>query len=231
MKHLRLIMAVLSLFSAIGLSAQEYQPRETWPYVFDNFVEGNVMTKDGKVVKQGLFNITVTDGSLHFMDSDRIMKADMASVHFAKLGPETYLNNHGKMYRVVVNSDNGFVLESVELDLEAKNEVNIGYGISSATASARKMSGVFGASMNLTDMSFMKVVDQKNHGEVIPVKSRIWINVNGLMIEGTRKNVSEYPGIDPKAAKDFFKANKPKWSDSEFLGKCLDFVCGQLQKQ
>lgn len=85
--------------------------------------------------------------------------------------------------------------------------------------------------MNMVDLSFMKVVDQKGHGKVIPVKHRIWLDIDGLLIEGTKNSILGYPGIDPKAAKAFFKANKPNWSDVAFLGKCIEFVSGQLKSQ
>ena len=100
------ILTVLFFFASFYLSAQEYKPRETWPFLYEYFTEGATRTRAGDLVSDAQFNISVLDGTLMYISKDNtIMQADMRSVFTARIGDEAYLNLSGKLYRILSELD------------------------------------------------------------------------------------------------------------------------------
>ena len=118
------------LFGFLALSqafSQEYKPRETWPFIYEEFKEGAARMRSGDLVSEAPFNVAVHDGSLMYVDGEGIiMRADMSRVYTAKVGDDIYVNVLGKMYKVLSELDLGNVVSGVEIDQEQQGKVSIG---------------------------------------------------------------------------------------------------------
>lgn len=227
-----IIASALLLLLAAGQGyAQRYQPRDTWPYLNEEFVEGNVRVSGGDLLEGRLLNVCIADGRLHYVEDGSIMAADMNNVFTASIGGFVYVNRGGKMFKVLVETDGGAVLQFTEVDFEEMNKTDIGYGISSSTASSQHTTlsglgltdemGGFGIAGN---SRYEAVRDNKGSGKVIPQKESLWLLVGGSMIPATRKDFLSYPGIDKDAAAKFLKENKIKWNKPLSLAKVVEYL-------
>lgn len=225
--------AVLFFFliaSAFGLSAQKFYPRETWPYILENFAEGAVRTSTGALISSGTYNVSVVDGSLHYIVDSQIMKVDMSKVYTAKVGEDTFVNLYGRMYKVLSELDKGYVLEGVVVDYEELGKVNIGYGISSSSASARNVSTLLEGSTDMVSKKIETASTGKYDGKEIPVDVIPYVYVSGRLIEASKQEVASTPGVDKDALKAFLKENKIKWNKTESLEKVVVFLATQFNK-
>ena len=224
--------SLLLLVSAAGEGyAQRYQPRDTWPYLNEEFIEGDVRTSGGQLLERHKLNVCIADGRLHYVQDHMIMAADMNKVYTAKIGDFVYVNRGGKMFKVLVETDNGAVLQLTEVDVEEMNKTDIGYGISSSTASSQHTTlsglgltdemGGFGIAGN---SRYEEVLVNKGSGKVIPQKETLWLLVGGMMLPASRKDFLAYPGIDRDAAVKFLKDNKIKWSKPLSLAKVVEYL-------
>lgn len=226
---LPLLFAAVCIFTQ-SVSAQRYQPRDSWPYENEKFVDGVVRTRSGALVTSAKLNVNIADGSLHYVDAaDIIMKCDMTSVYSAKIGEEVYFNVSGRMMKVLSETGEGCVLRTVLLDREKMSKTDIGYGASSATASSQ--SGLLMNPENLTiiNTEYNAALDKRLTGEVIPTLERTYIFSCGYLIPATRDGLIE-AGIDRKAIGEFLKNNKIKTKDISSLEAMLKFAHSQLKK-
>lgn len=217
------ILAVCQAFS------QEYKPRETWPFVYEEFTDGAARMRSGDLVSEAPFNIAVHDGSLMYVDNDGIiMQADMSKVYTAKVGDDVYVNVLGRMYKVLSELDLGNIVTGVEIDREAQDKVSIGYGISSSTASTQGVSLLMDGRFFQNGRSLQQTSLDKFNGNVLPTKEVWYLMVGGRLIPASRQEILNTPGIDKKAATAFIKQEKIKWNDVSSLEKLLVFVAAQL---
>lgn len=233
MKRFYGIMAsLLLLVSAAGEAcAQRYQPRDTWPYLNEQFLEGTIRLMGGDLDEGRLLNICIADGKLHYVQGSNIMEADMNKVYTAKIGDFVYVNRGGKMFKVLVETDHGAVLQFTEVDIEEMNKTDIGYGISSSTASSQHTTlaglgltsemGGFGIAGN---SRYEEVLDNKASGKIIPQKESQWLLVGGTMLPASRKDFLAFPGIDKDDAVKFLKENKIKWNKPLSLAKVVEYL-------
>lgn len=224
---------VISLFCALialPVLSQGFEPRETWPFIYEEFLSGEVRSLDGSFVQEGRYNITVSDGSLLYVDNGgTIMRPDMTRIYKAAVGEDVYVNVLGKMYKVLSESENGAVLQCTEINVEKRNAVNIGYGISSSTASAQNLVNVQG--FDTIGKKLVLTEQDKYRGEVLPVKQTVYFRIGTLLIPANRQEVLNVPGVDRKQAGAFFKQEKIKWKDVASLEKVLAFIYEQLEQK
>lgn len=219
------------LVALCSINAQEYNPTDTWPFLYLDFQPGMTRAKSGATLTEARFNITVNDGRLVYVGKDDvIMQLDMNEVYTARVGEDVYVNILGKMYKLLSELDCGAVVEGVEVDVDEMNKVEIGYGVSSSSASANNVSVIMDGRFNLINKSLQQAVDEKSQGNVVPIMTTQYIVVNGILIPASRQTISSYPGVDKKEANDFFKKEKIKWKEVSSLEKVLVFVNEQLSK-
>lgn len=220
------------LFGFLALSqafSQEYKPRETWPFIYEEFKEGAARMRSGDLVSEAPFNVAVHDGSLMYVDGEGIiMRADMSRVYTAKVGDDIYVNVLGKMYKVLSELDLGNVVSGVEIDQDQQGKVSIGYGISSSTASAQGVSLLMDGRFFQDNRSLQQTSLDKYNGNVLPVKEVLYLMLGDRLIPATRQEILNVPGVDKKAAADFIKKEKIKWKDPASLEKLIIFVSSQL---
>lgn len=226
-----LLPVLLGVLMMLPAYSQEYEPRETWPFLYESFQPGAARTRDGALITEARFNVAVHDGSLMFVDKDDvIMRTDMARVFTAKVGEDVFLNVGGRMYKVLSELDCGTILLGSEIDVDKQNTVNIGYGISSSTASAQGVALLMDGRFDAANKSLQQTELDKFRGEVLPVKETIYLRIGLDLIPASRQEVLNLPGMDKKAANNFFKQEKIKWRETASLEKLLVFVYEQLNK-
>lgn len=219
----------MMLMALCSINAQEYKPTDTWPFVYLDFQPGMTRAKSGATLTEAKFNITVNDGRLMYIGKDDvIMQLDMNEVYTARVGDDVYVNLLGKMYKLLSELDCGAVVEGVDIDVDEMNKVQIGYGVSSSSASANNVTILMDGRFNLVNKSVQQASAEKYKGNVVPIKTTSYIVVNGILIPASRQEISSYPGVDKKAATDFFKKEKIKWKEVSSLEKVLVFVSEQL---
>ena len=219
------IFTIFLLLGTFGLKAQNNIPRETWPFLYEEFMSGATRTKDGALVTESRFNITAHDGSLLYIGKDeKIMKADMSRVYTAKLGDDVFLNVSGKMYKLLSETEYGAVLKGVEIDFEEQSKVSIGYGINSSTASAQGLAILMDGRFDTLGKNLQQTENEKNTGDILPLRENYFLFFEGRLIPAKKQEILDMPGIDKKATKAFFKQEKIRWKDTASLEKVLVFL-------
>lgn len=225
-KYLITLLVLASvLFDA---NAQKYEPRESWPYLYENFQTGAVRTLGGSLVEDSTFNISIADGSLHYIVDGKIMKIDMMSIYTARLGDQVFVNVGGKMYQVLAETDNGSLLQFYSIDFDKLDKVDIGYGISSSSASAMNVTSLLQGMDSMVNTHFDTAMEKRDNGIVLPQLIEKFIYVDGKLVPASKYGVREFPGIDKDAANAFFKEKKIRWNKDESLAELIDFVYGQI---
>lgn len=223
-----LVIAVVSLFTAFSASSQEYQPRDKWPYLNRDFVNGEVRTASGNLLMAAKMNICIADGKLHYLQNDVIMQADMSTVSTVKIDSSLYQNVYGRLMKVLAYNENGTALLDVKVDEDALQKSDIGYGISSATASSQRLRAIVDElSLDVVNMNISNILPQKEQGNPLPVKEVYYLKVGADVLPATRREVQNLSSVDAEKAKAFFKQNKIKWNDSADLLKVVDFIASQ----
>jgi len=228
----RMFFLLASLLLAGPLFSQDFRPRETWPFLYEEFQSGATRTLDGSLNTEARFNISVLDGSLLFVNTDEIiMRADMSRVYTARVGEDVYVNVMGKMYKVLSELDCGVVVLDTTIDTAQLERVNIGYG-KSAVASTQNVSllSMFESSAS-SGLQLKDAAAGKYDGKELPVKQMYYLRVGMQLIPATRSDVLNVPGVDKKAANAFFKQEKIKWKDLASLEKVLAFLNEQINKK
>lgn len=226
-----LLAGVLMLVASGSIFAQNYTPLDTWPFLYQDFLPGMTRVLAGGTLTEAKFNITVNDSRLVYISNDdRIMQLDMKYVYSAKVGDDVFVNILGKMYKLISELDCGYVLEETTVDIDKMNQVEIGYGITSSSASANNLTLLLDGRFNLVNGSAQQAISNKYNGSPIPTIVNLYIYADAHLIPASRQGVSSYPGIDRKAARDFFKQEKIKWKDVSSLEKVLVFVHSQLSE-
>lgn len=203
----------------------DYKPRETWPYLLEEFTSGGIHTSGGANLNEGFYNISVVDGKLHFIRDGKIMEADMRLIQFARIGNRLYLNRLGRMEEVVAEEGDGtyMLLRSTEVDLDRLAKADIGYGVSSATASTQSLNnlGLAGATVS---MELQAAIAGAKAGNVLPVREKYGFLIGARPVEASKRAFLALPGIDAADAKAFIKREKIKWSKPESLAKVLKYI-------
>lgn len=221
-----LLFCFLGLALGISGFSQEYHPRDTWPFLYEEFQPGTVRTRDGSLT-ENRYNIAIHDGTLMFVNDEKIiMRADMTRVFTAKVGTDVYVNIGGRMYQVLSELDCGNVVLGSEIDVDQQNKVSIGYGISSSTASAQGVSLLMDGRFDAVNKSLQQTEMDKYRGEILPMKQVRYLQIGLRLIPATRQEILHLPGIDKKKATAFFKQEKIKWTETASLEKVLVFVNG-----
>lgn len=224
----------LALFLALlpPVTAQErIRPRETWPYLYEDFLPGAVYTSKESTFHYDQLNVNVLNGKLHYIQGGVIMETDMRNVHVAKVGEDTYINAKGRMMRVLAEAEHGAVLRHEEVDFDEFNKASIGYGKSAVASTQNVALYALDNGDGMAKKSLDHVLKDKNGGREFPMQGKTWLIVDGYLIRAAKAEVSAWPGVDKQAAKAFFKQEKIKWNRTEDLLKVIGFVHEQLEKQ
>jgi len=223
MKRFLLLVCLTVCSAAMFAQNGSYRPRTTWPYLLEEFTSGGVHTSGGANLNEGWYNISVADGKLHFIQKGKIMEADMLQVQLARIGESVYVNRMGRMEQVLSEEGNSALLRLVLVDMDRLAKSDIGYGVSSATASTQSLNnlGLSGATIS---MELEAAIAGSRSGEVLPLRTKHSFLLSGRQVDANRSAVLALPGIDKEDAKAFFKKEKINWNKPESLAKVLKYL-------
>ena len=222
MKKLSVILAALACVCQ-SLGAQKYVPLDTWPYVYEDFLSGTVATSSGQPATEYLCNVSILDGSIHYIKDDHIMRAEMGSVRKADISGDIYINIAGQMYRIVSENADGCVLEQIMFNPDAEEKSSIGYGVNSSVANTKSSSNLMGIRSETMNKSVMDAQAEKFGGKAIAYNVKNYLYVGGKLYQASRYEMIQ-AGVDKAALDGFVKANKIKWKQTESLEKLVTFL-------
>ena len=202
-QKMKILLAAASLLMIGSVCrAQKFQPKDTWPYLIKDFTEGKVYTPDGK----------------------EILSSDMRRVSNVVIGDRKFINVMGRMMEVLASSASGHVLKDVQVDVDEMGKTNIGYGISSATASSQSVTTLMDGMSDMVNLNLSDAVTRSKEGTVIPVKEDLYLKYGAATVPAFKKDVLDIQGLDKAAAEGFFKSQKIKWKDPQSLIKVVDYI-------
>jgi len=219
----KLAIAVFcTVFFCTLMHSQSYVPRESWPFLYEDFVYGTASAGSDDKTSESYYNISATDGTLYYLNKDnQMMIADMARVNSVRIESDIYINIAGKMYLMIVANSKGLLVKENIMDKDEASKVNIGYGVSSASASYDKVGLIMEGRMSSFNKSFVLSKAERQEGAELPMKETIYMYFDGNLVPASRAAVFNLPGVDKDAAKAFIKKEKIRWKDTESLKKLM----------
>ena len=224
----KLFVALALILSLCNLKAQDYQPTTTWPYLYPEFVSGELQRYGGSAT-EGHYNVHLSRGTLHFIDKEMIREAASTEVFSVRIGQDYYANVGGTIMKVLARSENGFIAQEVLADYAALNNTGGAYGSSSNSISTQALSSLEGIGGSRTNMNHMELKNSKNDGETLPVITKVYLVMPDRVVYAAKKDVNAIDGIDKKALASFIKDSKLKWKDPQDLLALLDYIAANLK--
>lgn len=217
------------MLSLGSLSAQNSEPTTTWPYIYPDFLSGELKQLTGAPV-QGAFNIHILESRLHFIEDGMIREVQPSEVVSVKVGDDYFATVSNKMMKVLAKSGNGFVAEEVLVDMARLNATGGAYGSSSNSIATQALSSIEGIGGTRSNMNHMELKNAKNEGSVLPVIVKKYLVFPGYVVYATKNDVSKLYGMDKDEMNAFLKEHKIKWKDENSLIQVLDFICEKLAR-
>lgn len=222
----KILFSILSVFAIAATAlADDYEPTSTWPYIYSEFMSGQLQMPGGGT-KDALFNVCLTNATLHFIEGDMVREASSADVFAVRIGGDYYVNAGGKVLKVLSKSDKGMVLEQLDVDYAKLNSSQGAYGSSGSTIATQNLSSLegIGASATNMNMNHMVLRNSKDEGKILPLIRKMAVFVGGKLVDAMPKEIQAAFGVDKDSFKLFQKENKIKWKDPQSVQKVVDFV-------
>lgn len=223
-----ILTIILASAFVICLKAQNYEPTSTWPYLYPDFTAGTLYVNVSGEQKDGLYNIHILEGRLHFIEGDLIKEASPADVYSVRIGDDIYLNAGGTMMRVLAESNAGVVLQETVVDKTRLNSSSAAYGASSNSMATRNLSSLEQAG-SMVNTNHMELKNSKNEGYILPLAVKIYLMTGGKTIYASRKDVSRETGEEKM--KVFLKEHKVRWKDPQSLLQVVDFIAQETTEE
>ena len=221
----RLLLICIAALSAAVAVAQNVSPTVNWPYMYPDFVEGE-MEKMGGQIEKGRYNIHLNVGALHYLNDGTIKEHPTVGVKSMTIGDDVYRNVGGKMLKVLAQTEGGFVVLETLANFTGIISRDGAYGGAVAnrdkTFSHQENNGSFNGYL-VTD-NYKDLIAIKDDSDKVPVTRKIFIVIGHQMIFANKSTVIDMTGVDKKAFSAFLKANDIKWKDPEDLVKIIDYI-------
>ena len=221
----RLLLICIAALSAAVAVAQNVSPTVYWPYMYPDFVEGE-MEKMGGQIEKGRYNIHLNVGALHYLNDGTIKEHPTVGVKSMTIGDDVYRNVGGKMLKVLAQTEGGFVVMETLANFTGIISRDGAYGGAVAnrdkTFSHQENNGSFNGYL-VTD-NYKDLIAIKDDSDKVPVTRKIFIVIGHQMIFANKSTVIDMTGVDKKAFSAFLKSNDIKWKDPEDLVKIIDYI-------
>ena len=221
----KLVLFCIAALSATVLMAQNVSPTVNWPYMYPDFLEGEI-EKIGGLVEKGRYNIHLNIGTLHYLKDGTIEEHPTVGIKSMTIGDDVYRNVGGKMLKVLAQAEGGFVVLETLANFTGIISRDGAYGGAVAnrdkTFSHQENNGSFNGYL-ITD-SYKDLIAIKDDSDKVPVTRKIFIVIGHQMIFANKSTVIDMTGVDKKAFSAFLKANDIKWKEPEDLVKIIDFI-------
>ncbi|MBQ6576400.1 MAG: hypothetical protein IJL91_01450 [Bacteroidales bacterium] len=227
MKLLASIFLAISLFfPQYGISGDSrFEPTTTWPYLFEDFSPGTVLTNKGNTLDYDKLNVNVINGKMHFVKDDKIMEIDMMTVYVVRVKEDVFLNVQGKLMKVMKETENGAVVSLTEVDKEKMSRTSIGYG-TSAIASTQNIStaALESNSGSIINKSLGSATVDRFAGDPLILMKTTYLVVDGLLLPARKKDVISDARFNSKQVEDYIKQHKTKWNNTDNLSELVEFL-------
>lgn len=221
----RLLLICIAALSVAVAVAQNVSPTVNWPYMYPDFVEGE-MEKMGGQIEKGRYNIHLNVGALHYLNDGTIKEHPTVGVKSMTIGDDVYRNVGGKMLKVLAQTEGGFVVMETLANFTGIISRDGAYGGAVAnrdkTFSHQENNGSFNGYL-VTD-NYKDLIAIKDDSDKVPVTRKIFIVIGHQMIFANKSTVIDMTGVDKKAFSAFLKSNDIKWKDPEDLVKVIDYI-------
>ena len=225
----KLLFLFVSLLLAVSASAQNDHPTANWPYMYPDFMEGELL-RANKDSNKGRFNIHLNLSALHYVDKNgKIKEADTWGVIGLIIGEDRFRFVAGKMLKVMAESKGGSVVKESRANYQAVVRKDGAMGTTALNSTTTKTFLYNENAINqyngylLTD-DYKELHAMKDQSEKLPVNSNLFLVIGNQQIPANKKSVSALPGVDKKAFSKFLKSEKIKWNEVTDLVKVLDYV-------
>lgn len=221
----KLLIICIAALSAAVVAAQNVSPTVNWPYMYPDFVEGE-MEKMGGQFEKGRYNIHLNVGALHYLNNGTIKEHPTVGIKSMTIGDDVYRNVGGKMLKVLAQTEGGFVVMETLANFNGIISRDGAYGGAVAnrdkTFSHQENNGSFNGYL-ITD-KYEDLLAIKDDSDKVPVTKKIYIVIDNLLIFANKSSVIDMTGVDKKAFSAFLKSNQIKWKEPEDLVKIIDFI-------
>lgn len=221
----KLLLLCIAAFAAAVAVAQNVSPTVNWPYMYPDFVEGE-MEKMGGQIEKGRYNIHLNVGALHYLNDGTIKEHPTVGIKSMTIGDDVYRNVGGKMLKVLAQTEGGFVVMETLANFTGIISRDGAYGGAVAnrdkTFSHQENNGSFNGYL-VTD-NYKDLIAIKDDSDKVPVTRKIFIVIGHQMIFANKSTVIDMTGVDKKAFSAFLKSNDIKWKDPEDLVKVIDYI-------
>ena len=220
----KLLFLFVIVFMTMAASAQDEMPTVNWPYLYPDFVQGELIHIGGGTSK-GEYNIHLGQGALHLVENGQIGEMSVQTVMKATLGEDTFRNVGGKMYKVLAEGMEGYVVMETLADYSAivRNDGAYGGSLSNA-AKGFSYDENYGNYSYLVTNNYADLLSIKNESEELPVIKNIYLVIGNQLYQANKKSVLAIEGVDKKAFTEFLKSNDIKWKDVKDLVKVVDHI-------
>ena len=218
----------MCMLMSVSAFAQEESPTANWPYLFPDFVEGELL-RTNRQSNKALFNIHLNHSELHYVDDGKIRRVDTWGVLGLRVGDDLFRLVEGRAVKVLAEAVGGSVVQESRGNYASIVRDDGAYGTSSLSSTTTKTYLYNGNAINqydgylLTD-DYKDLHAMKNQSEKLPVRTNKFLVIGNRLIPANKQSVAAIEGVDKKAFSAFLKAEKIKWNDVQDLVKVVDFV-------
>ena len=226
----KLLFSIIAILMAVAASAQKDSPTTSWPYLYPDFMEGELEVRT-KITK-ALVNIHLNLGALHYVEDGKIKESSTIGITKLVIGEDVFRNVGGKMMKILAETEGGYVVEETRANYTAVVKKDGAYGTTALNSTTTKsflynenvLNGYNGYLM--TDI-YADLHAMKDQSETLPVLKNRYLVIGLDQIKADRQNVLDIDGLDKKAFKAFLKAEKIKWDNPQDLAKVIDFITAE----
>lgn len=225
----KLLLLCVGMLLAMSAFAQNEEPTTTWPYLYPEFKEGELIRTNRKPEK-ALYNLHLSLSTLHYVaKGGKIREVDTWGVTGVNIGEDSFRFVAGKMLKIMAQAEGGCIVQETKANFSSVIKDDGAYGSSTLTSTTTKSYLYNENALNqyngylMTDV-YKDLLGMRSGGERLPVLTDLYIVIGNNLIPANKKSVSDLEGVDKKAFSKFLKAEKIKWSDVDDLVKVLDYI-------
>lgn len=224
----KLLLLCIGALLAVAAFAQEDAPTTSWPYLYPDFKEGELVRTRSKSIKS-LFNIHLGAGALHYVENGIIKEANTLGMSALFIGEDVFRNVGGRMLKVMAETEGGFVVQEAKGNFSGVVKNDGAYGTTALNSTTTKTFLYNENVVNqydgflLTEV-YADLLAMKSQSEKLPVNRNLFLVVGLDQIPASKKGVSSLQGIDKKSFSAFLKAEKIDWSSPLDLVKVLNYI-------
>ncbi len=213
---------ILLVYSLISFVASAQSVNTMWPYLFSEFRDGTIYTKDGFKFDRKV-NVHVLKSTLHYLDGNTIKETSSSDLLMVDSGEDKFMCVDGEVMKIIAGDEDGFVATLVLGDFSKVAESGGAYGASSNTLSTMELTSVDLGGINIID--HMRLKNSKESGKKIPLMTSYYVVAGKRAYPANKNKIRKLLDKESqKKFKDFIKEKKIKWNRAESLILLVDFL-------